>query len=47
MLTQGHRMGKDFFFLFKKNRGVDPAFRLMRFPIDGELDFYFENDFTD
>ena len=21
---------------------VDPAFRLMRFPLDGELDFYFE-----
>ena len=24
------------------NLGVDPAFRLMRFPLDGELDFYFE-----
>ena len=22
--------------------GVDPAFRLRRFPLDGELDFYFE-----
>ena len=21
---------------------MDPAFRLMRFPFDGELDFYFE-----
>ena len=27
-------------FLFKGT--VDPAFRLMRFPLDGELDFYFE-----
>ena len=24
---------------------VDPAFRLMRFPLDGELDFYLKNDF--
>ena len=24
---------------------VDPAFRLMRFPLNDELDFYFENDF--
>ena len=24
---------------------VDPAFRLMRFPLDGKLDFYFKNDF--
>ena len=23
--------------------GVDPAFRLMRFPLDGELDFYLKN----
>ena len=22
---------------------VDPAFRLMRFPLDGELDFYLKN----
>ena len=22
---------------------VDPAFRLMRFPLDGELDFYMKN----
>ena len=25
--------------------GVDPVFRLMRFPLDGELDFYFEKWF--
>ena len=25
-----------------KNKVVDPAFRLMRFPLDGELDFDFE-----
>ena len=24
------------------NEVVDPAFRLMRFPLDGELDFYLE-----
>ena len=24
---------------------VDPAFRLMRFPLDGELDFDLKNDF--
>ena len=24
---------------------VDPTFRLMRFPLDGELDFYLKNDF--
>ena len=24
---------------------MDPAFRLMRFPLDGELDFYFEKWF--
>ena len=24
---------------------VDPAFRLMRSPLDGELDFYLKNDF--
>ena len=24
---------------------VDPVFRLMRFPLDGELDFCFKNDF--
>ena len=24
---------------------MDPAFRLMRFPLDGELNFYFKNDF--
>ena len=24
---------------------MDPAFRLMRFPLDGELDFYLKNDF--
>ena len=29
-----------------RNHVVDPAFRLMRFPLDGELDSYFENDFT-
>ena len=30
------------------NMIVDPAFRLMRFPLDGELDFYLkENDFID
>ena len=23
-------------------KSVDPAFRFMRFPLDGELDFYFE-----
>ena len=27
---------------------MDPAFRLMRFPLDGKLDFNFENfDFID
>ena len=25
------------------NHIVDPAFRLMRFPLDGELDFYLKN----
>ena len=33
-----------FFYLKKviknKSHYVDPAFRLMRFPLDGELDFY-------
>ena len=28
-----------------KNKVVDPAFRLMRFPLDGELDFDFEKWF--
>ena len=28
--------------LFSQIGAVDPAFRLMRFPLDGELDFYFE-----
>ena len=27
------------------NTIVDPAFRLMRFPLDGELNFYLKNDF--
>ena len=31
----------DFTKLFKR-LSVDPAFRLMRFPLDGKLDFYFE-----
>ena len=26
---------------------VDPAFRLMRFPLDSELDLYWKNDFID
>ena len=26
-------------------KGVDPAFRLMRFPLDGELDFNLKNNF--
>ena len=28
--------------ILNKNYTVDPAFRFMRFPLDGELDFYFE-----
>ena len=34
------------FIVVRRNPAVDPAFRLnarMRFPLDGELDFYFEN----
>ena len=27
-------------FLSFINEGVDPAFQLMRFPLDGKLDFY-------
>ena len=29
-----------YIFHFLKKNIVDPAFRLMRFPLDGELDFY-------
>ena len=34
-------------FIILKNKCdiVDPAFRLMRFPLDGELDFNLKNDF--
>ena len=31
--------------LWQEKKFVDLAFRLMRFLLDGELDFYFENDF--
>ena len=32
------------FFSFSKNITMDPAFRLMRFPLDGELDFNLKSD---
>ena len=31
-----------FLVLFETKHSVDPAFRLMRFPLEGELDFDFE-----
>ena len=31
--------------MISKNIIVDPAFRLMRFPLDSELDFYLKNWF--
>ena len=41
------RLKSIFYFIFLriKNIIVDPAFRLMHSPLDGELDFYLKNDF--
>ena len=49
VVTEEERLNKKeelFNMVSEPNPGVDPAFRLTRFPLDGELDFfyYLKND---